>query len=345
MNPEPSQMNAAVLTAPDTIEVTSVPLPAVPAGWSLVKTEYTGLCGTDFSILHGTHPRAEFPLIMGHEITGVVAASGDSGPAEGTRVVIEPLISCGQCAPCLRGETHVCRRLGLYGIDLPGSLADYVAVPSSTLIAVGGQVPAEQAALAEPLAVAVHAVDRAGLTAGDTVAVFGAGPIGILTALVARHAGARVVLVSEPGPERRVLAHSLGFPVPDAGEDPIAAVAANSDGVGVDVVFDTAAHPAVAAVTTRAARVRGTIVVVGVYKKPAEVDLQAVTFSELTMIGVRVYTRADLEKAVQLISDDALKLDRLPIEVFPLHRTAEGFARALEAGATLKVLISSGDAA
>ena len=335
------EMNAAVLTAPESIESVVVPRPAVPDGWSLIKTEYTGLCGTDFSILHGTHPRAEFPLIMGHEITGIVAEAS-SGPAVGTRVVVEPLLSCGTCAPCRRGETHVCRRLGLYGIDVPGSLAEYVAVRTETLIPVVPGVPGVQAALAEPLAVAVHAVERSQLQPGDTAAVFGAGPIGILTALVARHRGAEVLLVAEPGEGRRALAQSLGFPVTDG--DPVAAVLATTADEGVDFVFDTAAHPSVASLVTKAARVRGSIVVVGVYKAPTEIGLQAVAFKELTMIGVRVYTRADMERAVELIGAGTLGLERLPVEIFPLSQAGDAFARAMDAGSTLKVLVASGEA-
>lgn len=345
MTPASHEMMAAVLTAADTIEVLSVPVPELREGWALIKTEYTGLCGSDFSILHGTHPRAEFPLVMGHEITGIVAVPSDGSPAEGTRVVIEPLISCGTCAPCLRGESHVCQHLGLYGIDVAGSLADYVAVPADALIAVDPSVPVLQVALAEPLAVAVHAVERSGLSRGVSVAVFGAGPIGILVALVARHRGADVVLVSEPSSPRRDFASSLGFPVVESGEDPVDAIATRTGGNGVDFVFDTAAHPSVATAVTRVVRVRGTVVTVGVYKKPVEIDLQTVTFAELTLIGVRVYTRADLEQAVRLIADGDLGLERLPIDVFPLAETANAFERAMAAGPALKILVASGDAA
>ncbi|WP_396642482.1 zinc-binding dehydrogenase [Microbacterium sp.] len=345
MTPVPPEMTAAVLTAPDTIDVLIVPVPEVREGWALIKTEYTGLCGSDFSILHGTHPRAGFPLVMGHEITGIVEVAAGTGPAAGSRVVIEPLISCGVCAPCRRGETHVCQRLGLYGIDVAGSLAEYVTVPADALIAVHPAVPVLQVALAEPLAVAVHAVERSGLSRGDTVAVFGAGPIGILTALVARHQGGDVVLVSEPSSARRDFASSLGFPVIESGEDPVEAVTARTDGDGVDFVFDTAAHPSVAAAVTRVARVRGTVVTVGVYKKPVEVDLQTVTFAELTVIGVRVYTRADLEQAVKLITEGDLGLERLPVDVFPLAETAQALARAMAAGPALKILVASGDGA
>lgn len=334
------EMTAAVWTGPDRIEIHQVPVPELPAGSALVRIEYTGLCGTDFSILQGTHPRAQTPLIMGHEITGVVEVPAAGGPPAGTRVTVEPLITCGQCRPCLEGTPHVCRNLGLYGIDAPGSLAEFVALPAGALIPVAQHVPAREAALAEPLAVAVHAVDRSGLQGGEHVLVFGAGPIGILTALVARYSGAASVLIAEPNKGRAAAARALGFETVTADADPVQTVIANTGGNGADIVFDTAGQPAVAAMLPAASRARGTIVLVGVYKKPAEVDLQAVTFSELTVIGVRVYTRIDVERAVGLLEDDALGLSRLAVQVFALADTALAFDLAMSPGPVLKVLIS-----
>lgn len=338
----PDTMRAAVWSGPDTIEAQNVALPEVPEGWALVRTEMTGLCGTDFSILHGTHPRAAAPLVMGHEITGIVEVAGDGGPAAGTRVAVEPLIHCGACHPCREGDTHVCRALNLYGIDVAGSLAEYVALPASALIPVDGSVPLREAALAEPLAVAVHAVSRSGLAGGERVVVFGAGPIGVLTALVARQQGAGSVLISEPSEPRRQVAETLGFATVAPGDDPVEAILAATGGDGADIVFDSAAHPSVAAMLPRAVRVRGTIVLVGVYKQPVPVDLQALTFAENTVVGVRVYTRAAMERAVALIEGGELGLDRIPTQVFALEDTREAFELAMSAGGVLKVLVSPG---
>ncbi|MGC0362490.1 (R,R)-butanediol dehydrogenase/meso-butanediol dehydrogenase/diacetyl reductase [Rhodococcus sp. 27YEA15] len=334
-----STMRAVQWIGPDALEVTDTEMPTVPEGWSLVEVEYTGLCGTDFSILKGTHPRAAAPLILGHEITGVVAHSNGDGLAEGTRVTVEPLIHCGHCHPCGHGNAHVCQNLGLYGIDRPGSMAEYVALPTAALVPVRSDVPATEVALAEPLAVAVHAVDRSGLRGGETVVVFGAGPIGILTALVARQEKAAEVLIVEPSVERAHLARTLGFTVVDAA-DTVAGIRSATAGVGADIVFDSAGHPAVAAMVTAAARVHGTIVIVGVYKKPTAVDLQAINFLEHTVIGSRVYTRGDVEQAVRLIETDALGLSRLPVQVFAMDQVTEAFDIAMSAGAILKVLVS-----
>jgi (R,R)-butanediol dehydrogenase/meso-butanediol dehydrogenase/diacetyl reductase len=307
-------MVAAVWTAPDQVEVTEVPMPAVPVGWALVKVAYNGICGTDLSILHGKHPRAAAPLIMGHEMSGWVERAGATGPAAGTPVIVEPLISCGECQACRAGNGHVCRRLGLYGIDAPGAMAQYVALPTEVLHAVPDGVDLRTATLAEPLAVAVHAVARSGMRPGDTVAVYGAGPIGI--------------------------AESLGFTVVPEGSTMAETLAPLTDGEGADTTFDTAAHPTVAAELTATTRVLGRIVVVGVYKQPTPLDLQAICFKEQTVVGVRVYTSADVTRAIELIATGALGLDRFPTRAFELTEVAAAFDAAASGQHCLKVLVT-----
>jgi (R,R)-butanediol dehydrogenase/meso-butanediol dehydrogenase/diacetyl reductase len=335
-----TSMKAAVWAATDQVDVTDLPMPVVPEGWALVKVAYNGICGTDLAILHGKHPRATSPLIMGHEISGLVEQAGATGPGAGTLVVAEPLISCGECGSCKNGLTHVCRHLGLYGIDAPGGMAQYVALPPEVLHAVPDGVDPRTATLAEPLAVAVHAVERSGMQAGDTVAVYGAGPIGVLTALVARHAGAAVVVITEPSPWRRNVAAALGFPVVAEGSTMLATLAPLTDGEGADTTFDSAAHSSVAAELTATTRVRGRIVVVGVYKTPTPLDLQAVCFKEQTVIGVRVYTSADLTRAIELIASGALGLDRFPTKAFDLTDVAAAFDAATSGQDCLKVLVT-----
>ncbi|BDZ41663.1 hypothetical protein GCM10025865_09620 [Paraoerskovia sediminicola] len=124
-----SSMKAAVWTGTDEVGAHDVPRPEVPEGWALVRMAYNGICGTDLGIFHGTHPRAQHGIILGHEMSGWVETAGASGPAAGALVVVEPLISCGDCRSCMHGQAHVCARLGLYGIDSPGGAAEYVALP------------------------------------------------------------------------------------------------------------------------------------------------------------------------------------------------------------------------
>lgn len=333
-------MRAAVWTGTDEIDVTDVPLPDVPEGWALVKLAYNGICGTDLSIYHGKHPRAQHGLVPGHEMSGWVEQAAPGGPAQGTLVVVEPLLSCGRCLPCTSGSPHVCNDLGLYGIDRPGGMAPYVALPPEVLHEVPAGVDPRTAALAEPLAVAVHAVDRSGMQAGDTVAVFGAGPIGILTALVARRAGAGRVVITEPSPWRREVAAGMGFTTVPDGSTMTEVLHELTGGEGADTTFDSAAHPTVAAELTSATRVLGRIVIVGVYKQPVPLDLQAVCFKEQSVVGVRVYTSQDVAAAIDLIAGGDLDLDRFPTTAFDLADVGAAFDAATSGQDTLKVLVT-----
>jgi (R,R)-butanediol dehydrogenase/meso-butanediol dehydrogenase/diacetyl reductase len=308
-----------------------------PEGWVLVRPDRVGLCGTDLSILDGRHSRARAPLVMGHEITGTIENPVAGAPSPGTRIVVNPTLACGTCWPCRHQLGHTCLRLELIGIDRDGALAELVAVPVSNVVPVQPGVPADQAVLAEPLAVAVHAVDRAGLGEAATVLVVGAGPIGVLIGLVAADRGCHV-LVSEPRDTRRRLTERLGFQAIPPDLDLAAAVESATDGVLSDVVFDCAAQPQIAAELSAVTRVRGTIVLAGLYTAPAAVDLHALTFAEQSLVGSRVYTDANLRQAVSMIESDTLQLSRLPTETFGLESVGDAFTAASR-GDVLKAMV------
>lgn len=332
-----SEMRALVWRGPDDVVVQTCPVPRAAEGWALVDVAYGGVCGTDLHICAGEHPRAEPPLVLGHEFVGRLRTPADEMPA-GTPVAVEPLLWCGDCATCRRGDVHVCANLRLLGIDVAGGIADQAAVPVERLVALPHDVDLRLAAFTEPLAVAVHAVRRASLRIGDEVAVAGAGPIGLAVAQCARMAGAGTVYVSEPSTPRRQVAQQLGAVLLDA-KDPDGDLQERTGGTGADVVFDTAAVRPVAASLTRWVRVRGQIVLVGTYAEPTPVDLQSVVFRELSMIGCRVYTRQDIERAVTMIASGAFDASPLVTSVVTLDDAPQAIER-LKGGSDIKVLIS-----
>lgn len=338
-----TQVRAAVWNGHGGLDVTAVDVPAPGPGWARVAVAYTGLCGTDLSILHGQHPRAAAPLVMGHEIVGVVAERGAGVDVEpGAPVVAEPLIRCGTCRACRSGNGHVCRELRLFGIDAPGGLAESVLLPADALHRLPAGADLSTAVLAEPLAVAVHAVDRSGTRPGDVVAVVGGGPIGVLTALVSRRAGAAHVVVAEPNATRAEAVRRLGLAVVDGVDELERAVGALTGGEGADVTFDAAGSDRVASALTSITRVLGTVTVVAVHKRPAPVDLRRVNFAEQTLVGTRVYTGADVERAIELLADEELALAGFPRAVFPLDRVADAFAEAEAGAGSLKAVIAPG---
>jgi (R,R)-butanediol dehydrogenase / meso-butanediol dehydrogenase / diacetyl reductase len=338
-------VKAAVWRAGQQITIEERAEPPAERGWALVRVQLTGLCGTDLAIFAGRHQRAQAPLIMGHEMVGTVETVNGEGPVPGTHVAVNPLMSCGLCWPCQHGLPHTCRHLRLLGIDRDGSLADVVAVPISALVPLTRETPLRQAALVEPLAVAVRAVRQASVEAGDSVMIFGGGPIGILTGLVARAAGAAAILVAEPNVERRAVARRVGFVGVDAtGPALVDAVRDLTRGVGADVTFDTAGDPAVPPLVSPVTREHGTVVIAGLHHQPAVLDLHALTFAEQRLIGSRVYTREDFSTAVATVEADTLNLGQLPVRVLPLEDALQAFSYASAHPGVVKVLVASSEA-
>jgi (R,R)-butanediol dehydrogenase / meso-butanediol dehydrogenase / diacetyl reductase len=337
-------MRTAAYTGDRTITIGAADPRDPGPGEVQLAVAYTGLCGTDLHILHGSmDARVSTPLVFGHEMSGRIAALGDgvTGWANGDAVTVMPLKWDGTCPGCLAGHHHICQNLEFVGIDSPGSLQELWTVPAELLVRLPADLPLDRAALAEPVAVAVHDVRRSELTAGDRVVVIGGGPIGVLIATVARHEGAEVVVI-ELEERRRAQIADLGFTTLDPREtDQVAWVEEWTGGAGADVVFEVSgAAPAVLGATALA-KVRGTIVVVAIHPTPREIDLQRVFWRELRLLGARVYERSDVERAVELLAAGVIPAELLITEIVPLERTREAFT-ALEQGAAMKILVEIG---
>ncbi|MDY0908212.1 zinc-dependent alcohol dehydrogenase [Microbacterium sp. CFBP9034] len=319
--------------------------PAPPGpGQVQVAVAYTGLCGTDLHILHGSmDARVETPLVFGHEMSGTVAAVGDGVDAwrVGDGVTVMPLSWDGTCPACAAGNQHICQNLDFIGIDSPGSLQPMWNVPADTLVRLPAGLRLDHAALVEPVAVAVHDVRRAQLTPGQKAVVIGGGPIGVLIATVARHFGGDVVVV-ELDEKRRTQIEDLGFTTLDPrAVDQIAWVTEWSAGAGADVVFEVSGAAQAVLGATSLAKVRGTVVVVAIHPTPREIDLQRVFWRELSILGARVYQRVDFETAVDLVAEGVIPADLLITRIVPLTQTQDAFAD-LEAGRAMKILVDVG---
>jgi len=225
---------------------------------ALLRVRRVGICGTDLHIFQG-HLDHRVPRggVIGHETFGeVVEAPGPSGFTRGDRVVVEPVVCCGSCRACRMGASYLCYELKVLGVDLPGGMREYWAVSTSRLLRVPDSISDDHAALIEPLAVAVHDVNRADVKRDDAVLVFGGGPIGTLIALVARHRGARVA-VAELNPFRLDILESFGLERVGPGTDVVKWTDQWTDGTGVDIAFEVTGNP-VAALALLEATVRVT---------------------------------------------------------------------------------------
>lgn len=332
-------MLAARYLGPQHLVAIEVPVPVIEDEQALVEVEACGICGSDLNIVNGTHPRAKAPLTIGHEISGRIKELKSSSKqfAVGDRVTVFPLISCGECHACTHGSPHVCRNLRLYGFDADGGMAQLVKLPVASLMSLPEGISARVGALIEPLAVAVHGVSRADLEGVELAVVLGAGPIGLLTAMVAQARGVKQILVSDVLASRIALARNLGLHAVEAGESLHRQVMELSNDNGADLLFECAGHPSSAREMTTLVRPRGVIVNLGVFKMPVAVDMQAINFKEIEILGSRVYERKDFQAAIELAM--RLQLDAIVSHVYPLDDVSTAFEK-FRSGEVCKVLIT-----
>ncbi|RMF02371.1 MAG: Zn-dependent alcohol dehydrogenase [Chloroflexi bacterium] len=307
-----------------------------------LKVSHVGICGTDLHIFHGVmDQRVTFPQIMGHEVSGTVSAVGNgvTGFSVGDAVAVMPLDPCGHCPACEAGHSHICQNLKFLGIDTPGAFQSYWTVPAHTLHHLPANLSLTHGAMIEPLAVACHDVRMGQVQPGEYAVVLGGGPIGILIALVAKHAGARV-LVSEINPFRLELARQLGLDAIDPRQADLPAyVTEQTGGAGADVVFEVTASPVGAEVMTQLPRTRGRIVVVGIFGQPPKVDLFRFFWRELRLFGARVYEHQDFARAIELAAEGAVPLDQIITDIRPLDQLEAGFRQMEGGGSVMKILL------
>ncbi len=338
-------MNAAVTTEWKKIEVREVPIPVPGDKQVRIRTTLAGICGSDAHIYLGHHPTAKAPVTQGHEFVGVIDALGAGAPESlkvGQKVVVEPLISCGTCEACRRGLAHVCRKLNLLGIHQDGAFAEYLLAPAAKVIAAPEGMSDRMAVLAEPFAVGVHVCRRAAMQPGSRALVVGAGPIGLIVAMVAQSAGAEVTL-SEISPARLQQAEAFGFTTINAKENPAERAMKLTDGDGYDTVFEVSGSEPGLALAIEAARVRGTIVQVGFYGKPPAADLFRLALKELSIVGSRVYTHEDFRRSVRLLDrlakSGAFELEKLICEQTTLAGITDAIERMIAGRVTGKVIV------
>jgi len=313
--------------------------PDPAADEALVEVEYAGLCGSDAGIyeFESAFERMDLPTVIGHEYSGRVVEIGDDVTRfdVGDRVVERPIRSCGDCYQCEIGEGNVCQQAVITGVDHDGAYEPYLAVPERALHPVPDGVDQRHAATVEPTSIGARAVIRnSRVTAGDRVLVEGPGPIGLLTAQIARAQGATVLVsgVGQDAEYRLPLAEDLGFETANVARDDLAAMRAErTNGVGFDVVFDTTGHPSGLTTAVEAVRKGGQIVLVGQTGETtmpysplvrAEIDLQCSYAS----------TYEDFDHALRLIDRGDVDAGTLLDDRFSLLDADEAFETFLTGG-------------
>jgi D-arabinitol dehydrogenase (NADP+) len=321
-------MRAAVIQGPNRIAVEEVPRPRPRPAEAVVKVAACGVCGTDVHILSGEFP-APYPCIPGHEAVGVVEEIGRDVTTvkAGDFVAIDPAVTCNTCHFCLQNKQNHCENWNAIGGSMPGAYAEYVAVPQANLFPASFPDPVV-GVLVEPLACVIYGHERARLSIGDSVLIFGAGPVGLLHLQISRHAGASVVDVVDLNPQRLELARSLGARrTVLAGGGSIGAALREREPRGYDLVIDATGSTRALREAVPLVKNSGKLLMFGVCPQGETMEISPYDIyrRDLTILGSFSIRRTFLA-ALRMIEGGQLTLDALLGERFPL----EGLPRALD---------------
>ena len=342
------RMKAVVYHGQMDVRVEEIAAPVCGEGGVLVKVDACAVCGSDMKAYLSGNPRMKPPIVVGHEFAGVVVEARTPGFAVGERVVMATSISCGECLYCKRGWNNICANIQPMGFGYHGGMAEFVEIPALALrnghvIKVPAHVDPVHACLAEPVSCAVNSCENSGVGEGDTVLVMGAGPMGILNALVAREYGAKQVILSEINPARLAQGGGFGFDrlVNPASEDLGGVVKAMTGGYGADVVIVAAPAAAPQEQALELVRRRGAVCLFASLphdKRMITVDSRLLHYGELRVVGTSDSTPAHVRKAVEILGGAGFPAAKIVTHQFPL----DGFKDAIElmkSGEALRIVL------
>lgn len=320
-----------------------------------IKVEWCGICGSDLheymagSIFIPTgeaHPLSgdKAPLVLGHEFSGQVVEVGEgvTGIETGDRVVVEPIYACGTCDACNQGLYNLCDKMGFYGLSGGGGgFSEYATIPAEMIHKIPENVSYEQGSLVEPAAVALHSVRHSTLQVGDTAAVFGTGPIGLLLIEALKAAGASEIYAVELSEQRRQLAEELGAIVIDPTEyDAVKEIHSRTNG-GVDVAFEVTSVPAVLKQSIQSTKINGETVIVSIFETEAPIDPQDIVMKERTVTGIIGY-RDVFPAVINLMAKGYFPADKLVTKRITLDEVIEeGFEALLKERDQIKILVKA----
>jgi len=327
-------MKALLLSKYRELEIADLPTPAVGAGEVLIRVGACGICGSDVHGYDGSSGRRIPPIVMGHEAAGRIASvgTGVTGLAEGDRVTFDSTIYCGACGYCRRGEVNLCDHRQVLGVSCgdysrAGAFAEFVAVPARVVYKLPESISFAEAAMLEAVAVAIHGVSLAKISAESTALVVGAGTIGVLTLQALCAAGCKRVLVSDVDATRLKMAKELGAAdVLLADADVVAQILQRTGGVGVDVAIEAVGRNETVNAAIASVRKGGTVVLVGNISPEVTLPLQKVVTRQIRLQG-SCASAGEYPEAIKLMASGAIRVKPLITAIAPLAEGPAWFER------------------
>jgi len=324
----------AIVSAPGKVEFQEKRISELSSKEVLIGVKASSICGSDLHIFKGRHPAAPLPVAIGHELSGEVLQIGEdvSKVKKGDKVVVEPVIICGECDFCRRSEYNLCMNISFQYRKGQGAFAPYYVAKEDWVHPLSEKVSFEEGALIEPLSVALHAVKKGNLQLGHTIAIFGAGPIGLLVLLLTRLSGIRETFVVDIQDHRLKKAKELGayYRLNNLKEDAVQKVLEETSHLGVDRAFEAVGLESTLVQSLRVLKKGGTSILVGIFENQ-EVRIPANIFvqKEIALIGSLGYCW-DFQSALKLVEEGNIKLREIITHVLPLSSIQKGFELLLD---------------
>ena len=311
---------------PWNIEISDVQMPKPKEGEALLRVKSAGICGSDIGAFRGTNGLVSYPRIIGHEIAGEVISipeNNKNGIKPGDRIIVDPYLYCGHCYPCSIGRTNCCVDLKVLGVHVDGGMAEYFCHPADMLLKVPDDMPWDIIPLAEPLTIALHGIHRLNLKAGEHIAINGAGPIGLLAAMVALHYGAEPIMI-DLVKERLDFAKSLGvrYTINLREEDLVEKVSEYTNGRMAECVMEASGANSAIRATLDIVSHAGRIALTGWPKQETPIPTDMITRKEVDVRGART-SAGEFPEAIDLIYHQKVDARRILTKVISIDEAPE----------------------
>lgn len=319
-------MKAIKLEKPWEISMVETEKPVPKENEALIRVMAAGVCGSDIGALRGTNSLVSYPRVIGHELAGIIEhipSDNPKGLKVGDRVIMDPYIYCGSCYPCKIGRTNCCTSLHVLGVHIDGGMAEYFCHPADMLVKIPDDMSWVDAAMAEPLTISLHGIHRGGLKAGEYCAIIGAGPIGLVAALVAQDYGAHAILI-DLVQERLDFAKGLGieYTINPSDEDTEKRIAEITDGTMAQLVMECSGANSAVRSTLDYVSNAGRITLTGWPKKETSIPTDLITKKEVDIRGART-SAGEFEEAIEMIHSGRIPMQKILTKTVSIDEAPE----------------------